>query len=92
MDGLRDYCTKRNKSNRERQMLYNKIYLWYLKYELTYKTETDSDIENRFVVDKRKGKGEGWMGWELEISRCKLLHIERVNIQVLLYNIGNYIP
>ena len=36
----------------------------------------------------------GWwtgMDWEVEVSRCKLLHLERVNNKVLLCRIGNYI-
>lgn len=37
--------------------------MWNFKYdthELTYKTETDSDIENRPVVAKGEGAGEEW--------------------------------
>ena len=37
--------------------------MWNLKYgtnEHSYETETDSDIENRFVVSKGEGVGEGW--------------------------------
>ena len=44
MDGLRDYHTKWNKSDRERQISYDITYMWNLKYdtnELIYKTETD---------------------------------------------------
>jgi len=38
-----------------------------------------------------KGKvGRGGMGWESEVSRCKLLHIELINNKVLLYITGNY--
>ena len=43
MDGPSDYHTKRSKS--EREIPYNIIYMWNLKYdtnELIYKTETDS--------------------------------------------------
>ena len=37
-----------------------------LKYEINYhETETDSDTENRFVVAKGEGVGEGRSGrWE----------------------------
>ena len=37
--------------------------------------------------------GEGWggMDWEFGFSRCKLLYIEWININVLLYKRGNYI-
>ena len=39
--------------------------MWNLKYdsnELTHKTEIDSDIENRLVITKGAGDGEGWSG------------------------------
>ena len=45
MDGPGDYHTKRIKSERERQILYNITYMWNLKSdpnEPIYKTETDS--------------------------------------------------
>ena len=36
--------------------------MWNLKYytEKLYETETDSDIENRLLVAKGEGLGEGW--------------------------------
>ena len=48
------------------------------------------DIENRLVAAKREGV-RGEMEWELEVSRCKLLYIEWINNEVLLYGTGNYI-
>ena len=45
MDGSRDYHTKWSKSDRERQVSYNIIYVESKKNdtnELVYKTETDS--------------------------------------------------
>ena len=33
----------------------------------------------------------GGLDWELGISRCKLLYIEWINNNVLLYSTGNYI-
>ena len=59
VDETRDYHTKWSKSERERQIPYGITYIWNLKYgtkEPIYKTETDSDIENRLVV--AKGEGE----------------------------------
>ena len=44
MDGPRDYCTKRSKSEGERQIPYDITYMWNLKYdtnELIYEIETD---------------------------------------------------
>jgi len=53
--------------------------MWNLKYdtnEATYKTETDSDVENnRLVVAKGKGGGRGMNG-DLGATRCKLLDLE----------------
>ena len=41
------------------------------------------------------GCQEGWggsgMDWELGLSRCKLLHLEWICHEILLYNTGNYI-
>ena len=45
MDGSRDYHTKWNKSDKERQIPCDITYMWNLKYDtkkLVYKTETDS--------------------------------------------------
>ena len=64
--------------------------MWNLKYgtkEPMYKTETDSQTENRLVV--AKGEGEGWT--ELGVSGCKLLYLEWIGNEVLLYGTGNYI-
>ena len=47
MDGPRDYHSKWNKSERERQISYDITYLWNLKYDTNepiYKRKTDSDI------------------------------------------------
>ena len=45
MDGPRDYHNKLSKSDKDRQILYDIIYMWNLKYdtnELIYKTEINS--------------------------------------------------
>ena len=47
MDGPRDYYTKRSESERERQIPYDIIYLWKLKYdtnEHVSEAKTDSQI------------------------------------------------
>ena len=47
MDGPRDYHTKWNKSDRERQISYDITYMWNLKYDTNehiYETKTDSQI------------------------------------------------
>ena len=52
--------------------------------------QVTSDIENRLLVSKGEGGGEG-MEWEFGINRCKVLYIERIKKKVLLYSTGNYI-
>ena len=91
MDGPRDYHIKRSKSEREIQIPYDITYMWHLKYntnEHIYETETDSDIENRLVVAKGKGKWGG-KDWEFGVSRCKLLYIGWITNKDLLYSTGN---
>ena len=46
-------------------------------------------MENRVVAKEERG-GSG-MDWEFEVSRCKLLHLEWISNEVLLYHTGNYI-
>ena len=67
--------------------------MWNLKCgtnDSIYKKETDSDTENRPVVAKREGGGSGVDG-EFGVSRCKLLHLEWISNETLLYSTGNYI-
>ena len=47
-------------------------------------------IENRFVVAKGE-EGDSGMDWEFGVSRCKLLRLEWISSEVLLYSTGNYI-
>ena len=37
------------------------------------------------------GVGESEMDWEFGVSRCKLLHLEWISNEILLYSPGNYI-
>ena len=48
-------------------------------------------MENRLVVAKGEGR-ESRMDWELGVGKCKLLHLEWISNEVLLYSMGNYIP
>ena len=88
MDATRDFHTK---SEGERQIPYDITYMWNLKYgtnDPIYKTETDSDIENRLVVVKGEGMGQIE---EFGVGRGKRLHFEWISNGVLLYSTGNYI-
>ena len=49
-----------------------------------------TDIENRLGVADREGRGSG-MDWEFEVNKCKLLHLEWISNEVLLYSTGKYI-
>ena len=55
-----DYHTS-EVSHKEKDTLYDITFMWNLKYytEKLYETETDSDIENRLLVAKGEGLGEG---------------------------------
>ena len=48
-----------------------------------------TDMENRL----RLPKGRGWSGvdGEFGVSRCKLLHLDWISNEVLLYSTGDYI-
>ena len=68
--------------------------MWNLKYgtkEPIYKNRNRlTDRENGLVVAKREEEGSR-MYWEFGVSRCKLLHLEWINSEVLLCSTGNYI-
>ena len=55
---------------------------------LSTKDRHITDMENRLVFGRGEG-GEKGMDGEFGVGRCKLLHLERVNIEVLLYSTGN---
>ena len=65
--------------------MYSCIYITYLK-----RTGNElMDMENRPVVSKG-GRGGSGMDLEFGVNRCKLLHVEWVSIEILLYSTGNY--
>jgi len=52
--------------------------------------KTIMDLENRLVVAEAEGGGSG-MDWEFGANRCKLLPLERISNEILLYSTGNSI-
>lgn len=63
--------------------------MWNLKYgtnEPTYRTETDSQTQ----ITDLWCQGGGGRDWEFGVGRCKLLHLEWISNEVLLYSTGNY--
>ena len=79
-------------SQKEKDKYHMISYMWNLSYDTNepiYETEMESQTW-RLVVAKGEGLGEG-MEWEVEVSRCELLCLERINNKVLLYSTENYI-
>ena len=82
------------KSERERQIPYDIIYMGNLKYgtsELSCKTKTDSQT---WRTDLRRGWGVRWRGGmdrEFGVGRCKLFHLEWISNEVLQDGTENYI-
>ena len=53
----------------------------------TEKKQTLVHGEHGFQV----GGGGSGMDWEFAVSRCKVLHLEWISKEILLYSTGNYI-
>ena len=66
--------------------------MWNLKYALTYIQNQNrvTGKDNILTVAKGEGK-ESKKDLDFGVSRCKLLHLEWINNNVLLYITGNYI-
>ena len=67
----------------------------YVEYKIcnkwyTHKTETDHGhgIQTCICQGGREGSG---MDWEFGMSRCKILHLEWISSETLLYSTRNYI-
>ena len=83
MDGPRDYQVSQNKTN----IIYHlhvESKTWH-KWPYLWNRNSLTDIENKVVIAKGQGMGEGL---EFGISRYKLIY--RMN-NFLLYSTGNYI-
>ena len=39
----------------------------------------------------QEGEGETGRDWEFGVSRCRVLHLEWISNEILLYSTGNYI-
>ena len=94
MDRPRDHTTW-SKSEREREISYNNIHMWNLKYD-TNKLICEIERLRKSVwriglwlLGMGVGR-EGGMDKEFGISRCKLLYTEWIN-KVPPYSTGNYI-
>ena len=82
--------TEWNKSERERQIPYDITYIWNLIYgtnETFHRKETHGLGEQTCGF---QGGGSG-IDWEFGVNRCKLLHLEWISNEILLYSTGNHI-
>jgi len=69
------------------------IYMWNLIYgtnEPINRNETNSWTWSQ-TCGCQGGGGGSEMDWEFGVSRFKLLHLEWISNEVLLYSTGNYI-
>ena len=57
----------------------------------THKTETGSQIQQRDLWLSRGRRGAEGVDWDFEVSRWKLLQIECISNQILMYSTGHYI-
>ena len=77
-------------SERERQIPYGITYIWNLIYganELFHRRETHGLGEQ---ICGPQGGGSG-MDWESGVKKCKLLHLEWIGNEMLLFSTGNYV-
>ena len=81
-------------SLQEKQIPYDIIYMWNLKYgtnEPTYKTETDLQTRRTALwLPRGKREGVGYPG-NLGFVDENELHLEWISNEDLLYSTGNYI-
>ena len=87
-----DSHTKRNKSERERKVPYDITYIWNLicgTNEPFHRKENHGHGEQTCGC-LEEGGGSGTY-WEFGVSRCKLLPLEWISTEILLYSTGNYV-
>ena len=92
MDGTRDSDTKLNKSERERKIPYDITNIWNLIYGTNkpfHRKETH--VLGEETCGCQGGGGRSRMDWESGVNRCKLLYLEWISNEILLYSTGNNI-
>ena len=90
MDGPRDSPAKWSKPERERPIPCYITYIWNLTYgtnEPIYNKETHGHGEQ--ICGCQGGGGRSCTDWDFGVSTCKLLHLEWISNEVLLYSTGN---
>ena len=81
--------SEKRKTNTIWYHLYLESNIWH-KWTYIQKRNKLMYLENRLVIAKEEREGVG-MDWEFGVSRCKLLHLEWISNEILLYSSGNYI-
>ena len=65
--------------------------MWSVNYGTNEQNRNGlKNIENGLVVAEGE-RGESGMDEEFGVGRCKLLHLEWVSNEVIMYSTGNYI-
>ena len=80
------------KSERERQIPHDITYIWNLIYGTSkpfHRKETHGLGEE--TCGCQGGEGRNGVDWESGVKRCKLLPLEWISNEILLYSTGNYI-
>ena len=80
------------KSERGRQTPYGITYIWSLMYstnEPFHRIETHGPGE--LTCGCQAGGAGSGMDWESGVNRCKLLPLEWISNEILLFSTGNYI-
>ena len=73
---------------------YDITYIWDIIYgtnEAFHRKETHGLGEKTCGFQGGGGGGGSGMNWESGVSRYKLLHLEWISNEILLYSTGNYI-
>ena len=92
MDGTRDSHTKCSQSERGRQIPYAITYIWNLINGINeiFHIKEDHGLGEQTCGCQGRGGGIG-MDCESEVNRCKLLPLEWISNEILLYSTENYI-
>ena len=76
----------------------DKYHMISLTSGIQYMVQTNLSIEKKQTHGHREqtcycqgGRGGRGVDWEFGISRCRLLHLEWISNEILLYSTGNYI-
>ena len=97
LEVLRKRKTNEVKSDRESEVRKRKTNtIWYHIYVESKIWHKWTSLQNRNKLINLENRlvfagGETGMDWEFVVCRCKLLHLEWISTEMLLYSTGNYI-